>query len=77
MPHLLDRDAQVHGGEVRIAVGTHAEALEALRHARTADEVARRLADAVLTLNPTIGELGEGMARNLQDLARRYHAAAA
>ena len=29
------------------------------------------LADLVLTLNPTAGELGEGMARQMQDAARR------
>lgn len=77
MPHLLDRDVQVHGGEVRIPVGTHAEALKALRHARTADELARQLARDVLTLNPTSGELGEGKARNMQDLAMRYLATVA
>lgn len=69
---LLDRDAVVDGPEVRLGgFASHAEALAALNAARQFQGDALRLAEAVLALNPTAGELGEGMARNMQELAGR------
>lgn len=72
MATLLDRNASVIGNEVRLGdFSSHAEALAALNTARRFEENARALAKEVLSLNPTAGELGEGMARNLQALAGR------
>ena len=55
-------------------VRAHADKLWLEQERAIACSIGRRLADEVLTLNPTAGELGEGKARHLIALAKKVKA---